>query len=227
MARRVERLQALDDWPRVHSPPPVDDPQQSVNPSHGSGSGSGSGSGLASGSRLLGPRALHHHLHHSYSDGQPPRSSEFRDLDRTLHEANSHLRALLDLTSNTTLTTGSPAPPAVSPPLRSRDSPEDARRNKRRKLDAERYSTGFKGFRYGKYGQVEPGQLHMEIVSCDGGMFSNESIYSAENLLRDNTSVYCTKGNRCNIILRHQGGTVFTLQELVIKAPKAMNYSHP
>lgn len=67
----------------------------------------------------------------------------------------------------------------------------------------------------------------MEIVSCDGGMFSNELSYAAENILKNDTSVYCTKGNRCNIVLRHQGGTVFTLQELVIKAPASSNYSHP
>lgn len=67
----------------------------------------------------------------------------------------------------------------------------------------------------------------MEIVSCDGGMFSNESSYAAENILRNDNSVYCTKGNRCNIVLRHQGSTAFTLQELIIKGPTSMNYSHP
>lgn len=67
----------------------------------------------------------------------------------------------------------------------------------------------------------------MEIVSCDGGMFSNQSSYAAENILKDDNSVYCTKGNRCNIILQHQGATVFTLKELIIKAPCATNFSHP
>ena len=38
--------------------------------------------------------------------------------------------------------------------------------------------------------------------------------------------MYCTKGSRCNIILRHQGATVFTLKELVIKAPRH-NYTSP
>lgn len=145
-----------------------------------------------------------------------PRPSNFEELDRSLDEANSHLRALLDLTTQT-----------LSPSLRPHDFPDDNRRTKRRKLDSERLATSFKSFRYGRYGQVEPGQLHMEIVSCDGGMFSNESSYAAENILKDDSSVYCTKGNRCNIVLRHQGATVFTLQELVIKAPGSMNYSHP
>jgi hypothetical protein len=67
----------------------------------------------------------------------------------------------------------------------------------------------------------------MEIVSCDGGMFSNQLSYSAENILKNDNSVYCTKGNRCNIVLRHQGSTAFTLSELVIKAPGSINYSHP
>ncbi|KAK5989191.1 hypothetical protein PT974_10691 [Cladobotryum mycophilum] len=162
---------------------------------------------------------------------RPP--SDFEDLDRSLDEANTHLRALLDLTTHTHLTTP-PLPyttPTLPPILRPHDYPDDNRRNKRRKLESDRPSNGFKGFRYGKYGQVEVGELKMEIVSCDGGIYSGESqvpvSYAAENILKNDLSVYCTKGNRCNIILRHQGSTVFTLQELVIKAPASTNYSHP
>ena len=156
-----------------------------------------------------------------------------------LDEANSHLRALLELTDHPSM------PPRTAPNssitldpssvrvsftptnFRPNELPDDSnRRNKRRKIDAERQLSNFKGFRYGKYGQLEPGQLQMEIVSCDGGMYSNP--YSAENILKDDEDkVYCTKGNRCNIVLRHQGGSAFTLQELVIKAPASMNYSHP
>lgn len=153
-------------------------------------------------------------------------TNNFDDLDRSLEEANSHIRLLVDLQNQM-------APeypmhiPSFSPPLRPQDLSDSNRRHKRRKLDSDRLVPSFKGFRYGRYGQVEPGELQMEIVSCDGGMFSNESSYAAENILRDDTSVYCTKGNRCNIVLRHQGATVFTLQELVIKAPASMNYSHP
>ncbi|KJZ72829.1 hypothetical protein HIM_07773 [Hirsutella minnesotensis 3608] len=150
----------------------------------------------------------------------------FEELDQTLDEANSQLRSLLDMTNHINLMT-----PLIrttfSPTLRPHDFPDDNRRSKRRKIDADRLVPSFKGFRYGKYGQVEPGQLQMEIVSCDGGMFSNESSYAAENILKNDNSVYCTKGNRCNIVLRHQGATVFTLRELVIKAPGSMNYSHP
>ncbi|KAF5013728.1 hypothetical protein FDECE_269 [Fusarium decemcellulare] len=154
------------------------------------------------------------------------RSTNLEDLDRHLEEANSHLRALLDLQNHPSLTPPL-MPPNFSPPLRPQDLPDSNRRHKRRKLDSDRLTPAFKGFRYGKYGQVEPGQLQMEIVTCDGGMFSNESSYAAENILKNDNSVYCTKGNRCNIVLRHQGATVFTLRELVIKAPASMNYSHP
>jgi hypothetical protein len=170
-------------------------------------------------------------------------SSDFSILDRSLGEANSHLRILLDDTDLSTAgnTHGhnhshntSPLDPHMTPlysPLaRPHDFPDDTtRRSKRRKVDAERLASGggLEAFRYGRYGQVEPGQLQMEIASCDGGMFSNESHYAAENILRNDFTVYCTKGNRCNIVLRHRGGAMFTLQELVIKAPGPMNYSHP
>ncbi|KAH8663588.1 hypothetical protein BGZ60DRAFT_565634 [Tricladium varicosporioides] len=101
-------------------------------------------------------------------------------------------------------------------------------RRKRRKLDSDGMDSGYKGFSYGRYGQVEPGELKMEIVSCDGGMFPEQGDrdYKAENLLRTDDSVYCTQSNRCNLVLRHQGATVFCLKELVIKAPHA-GYTAP
>lgn len=67
----------------------------------------------------------------------------------------------------------------------------------------------------------------MEMVTCDGGMFSTETAFAAANILENDASVYCTKGNRCNIVLRHQGSSIFTLKELVVKAPETANYSHP
>ncbi|KAJ9154983.1 Regulator of chromosome condensation (RCC1)-like protein [Pleurostoma richardsiae] len=147
-------------------------------------------------------------------------NSTFEDLDQHLEDANSHLRALLDFP------TMSPLPSIGSPPSRGQDHSEEPRGRKRRKLDPNTSSSGYKGFRYGRYGQVEPGRLTMEIVSCDGGMYSDESSYAAENILKNDNSVYCTKGNRCNIVLRHQGATVFSLKELVVKAPGS-NYSSP
>lgn len=103
---------------------------------------------------------------------------------------------------------------------------EENRRVKRRKLDSDRILSAFPAPRYGRYGQVEPGQLTMEIVSCDGGLFLDEKSHPPENILKNDASVYCTKGNRCNIILKHQGGTVFSLTELIIKAP-GLDYSCP
>lgn len=140
----------------------------------------------------------------------------FEDLEDNLNDANSQLRALLDFTSNPIMSPIAPETSYSPPP----DSTEDSRRVKRRKLDSDRLGSGFRGFRYGRYGQVEPGQLKMEIASCDGGQyFSPAETYAAENILKDDMTVYCTKGNRCNIVLRHQGSTVFSLKELVIKAP--------
>lgn len=147
-------------------------------------------------------------------------NSSLQDLDRSLEDTHSHLRALLqDFTDNRLMP---PCPPvATSPLLHGQDGTEEAPRIKRRKLDSDRTRSIFKGFRYGRYGEVEPGPLTMEIVSCDGGLYSDEPSYPPENILKNDVSVYCTKGNRCNIILRHQGGTVFSLRELIIKAPES------
>lgn len=148
-------------------------------------------------------------------------ASNLEDIDRNLETANSHLQALLDITNNPIMTQSH-----MPGPVPSQDQTEETRRIKRRKLDSDRITSSFKGFRYGKYGQVEPGQLTMEIVSCDGGLYSDELSYAAENILKNDATVYCTKGNRCNIVLRHQGATVFSLKELVIKAPGS-DYSSP
>lgn len=141
----------------------------------------------------------------------------YEDDSRNAGDAGSQLRALLDWTANPILPP--PGPHPMSPPLQTQEPSEESRRIKRRKLDSDRSGSTYKGVRYGKYGQVEPGQLTMEIVSCDGGLFSDGTSYAAENMLRNDASVYCTKSSRCNIVLRHQGGTVFSLKELTIKAP--------
>ncbi|GAB0137922.1 hypothetical protein EsDP_00006173 [Epichloe bromicola] len=204
-ARRAERIRGLDD-----RAPNLDDPES--NSVHHSWSSS----------TRLAPhlRPIDTHLN------QHSRPPDLDELDQSLDEANAQLRSLLDMTNHVNLMTPL-LHSTLSPTIRSHDFPDDNLRNKRRKIDSNRLVPSFRGFRYGKYGQIEPGRLRMEIVSCDGGMFSNESSYAAENILKNDTSVYCTKGNRCNIVLRHQGATVFTLEELIIKAPAAMNYSHP
>ncbi|KAK8019286.1 hypothetical protein PG990_004424 [Apiospora arundinis] len=139
-------------------------------------------------------------------------------------DAGTQLRALLDFTNTPNSYSELSFP---SPPLQSLESTDEGRRAKRRKLDSDRLTTGFKGFRYGKFGQVEPGTLTMEMVSCDGGIYSDDGqSYAAENILKNDPTVYCTKGPRCNIVLRHQGATAFTLKELVIRAPRS-NYTSP
>lgn len=152
-----------------------------------------------------------------------------RPSDQTWEEGNAHanLRYILarsrDPSPGRSLTPGMATTASTHRP---HDLQEDSRRSKRRKVDSDRMVPDFGGFRYGTYGQVEPGSLKMEIVSCDGGMFLNELSYSAENILKNDGSVYCTNGNRCNIVLRHQGATVFNLTELIIKAPSS-NYLSP
>lgn len=170
------------------------------------------------------------HMMHT-GQGQHPRGTRLGQTEADvqqlsdLDDANNQLRALLDFTPPPTHVYSELSFP--SPPLRVQEPTDDNRRAKRRKLDSDCLTSGFGGFRYGKYGQVEPGPLTMEIVSCDGGIYSDDGhSYAAENILKNDSTVYCTKGPRCNIVLKHQGSTVFTLKELVIKAPR-QNYTSP
>lgn len=143
--------------------------------------------------------ALRENVHDSYS--------ELQRAGHQLDQASSSLRALIDDPIPDTSTIDSETQP-------------DFRRIKRRKLNSDNLDTTFAGFSYGKYGQVEPGKLKMEIVSCDGGIFEGTDVqHPAENILENDNTVYCTKSNRCNLILRHQGATVFCLKELCIRAP--------
>lgn len=94
-------------------------------------------------------------------------------------------------------------------------------RLKRRKLESDDNREGVRGFNYGQYGQVVPGALKMEIASCDGGIYDPDGDSSfPENVLRNDQSVYCTKSDRCNLILRHRGEAPFCLKKIVIKAPR-------
>ncbi|KAG6069224.1 hypothetical protein E4U32_002359 [Claviceps aff. humidiphila group G2b] len=173
-------------------------------------------------------RALH--LRPIYiSAAERDRLARPADLDELDHldEANTQLRTLLDMTTQVHLMTPL-LQSTTSPTVRSRDvSDDDNIRSKRRRVGSNPPVPSSRGFRYGRYGQVEPGRLRMEIVSCDGGMFSNESFRTADNILNDDVSTYCSTGNRCNIVLRHQDATVFALEELVIKTPGGKKSSHP
>lgn len=135
-----------------------------------------------------------------------------------LAEASSNLSSLLD----------QPIPRIASPDIAAQEYSGEAgvnrRRSKRRKLEGDGPAGGIQGFSYGHFGQVVPGRLKMEIVSCDGGshieQYQGTKDYGAENVLRNDQSVYCTRSNRCNIILSHMGETTFCLKKLVIKAPE-------
>jgi hypothetical protein len=95
------------------------------------------------------------------------------------------------------------------------------RRHKRRKLDSDGPSPSLQGHKYGHYGQVVPGNLKMQIVSCDGGEYTNkDGFWGAKNLLRDDDDVYCSEKNTCNLILQHQGQTTFSISQVVIKTPR-------
>ncbi|ORY79883.1 hypothetical protein BCR37DRAFT_414464 [Protomyces lactucae-debilis] len=67
-------------------------------------------------------------------------------------------------------------------------------------------------------GSVQP--LKLEMIDCDGGSLDFDSgRYMAENLLRNDTSVYCTaKLENVNILLK--SAKPFVLTEMVIKAPQ-------
>ncbi len=86
---------------------------------------------------------------------------------------------------------------------------------------------------YGYRGQVVLGKLDMIVKFCDGGIYEGHQHcctmhgnYGPENILNTDGSVYCTKGSRANIILAHKGERPFTMQELIIKAPRS-GYTSP
>lgn len=117
--------------------------------------------------------------------------------------------------------------PTVMPQQLESDSPMDHWRTKRRKLETDDHREGLQNFRYGQYGQVVPGALRMELASCDGGTYEPDGESSwPENILRNDSTVYCTKSDRCNLILKHQAGIPFCLQKIVIKAPR-IGYDAP
>lgn len=97
------------------------------------------------------------------------------------------------------------------------------RRNKRRKLDHGMSATGeYTCYKYGYKGQVVPGRLRMEIVSCDGGEHRKDNppgLYRVQNVLKNDKSVYCSESSECNLLLKHIGEAAFTLERIVIRAP--------
>ncbi len=97
------------------------------------------------------------------------------------------------------------------------------RRHKRRKLDHNAPMVPeYVCFKYGHKGQVVPGRLRMEIVSCDGGEHLKDNppgLYKIQNVLRNDKSVYCSESSSCNLLLKHIGEAPFALEKVVIRAP--------
>ncbi|QDS70075.1 hypothetical protein FKW77_004715 [Venturia effusa] len=106
-------------------------------------------------------------------------------------------------------------------------------RSKRRKID-DTTERNVPAFKYGYHGQTVAGRLNMEIVRCDGGEWdlARDSIamsretHRAENVLKDDKSVYCTRYPECNLLLRHRDESIFHLDSLTIRAPE-MGYTAP
>ncbi|KAL1642517.1 hypothetical protein SLS61_009668 [Didymella pomorum] len=100
---------------------------------------------------------------------------------------------------------------------------EAHRRIKRRKLEHESSrSAEYQSFKYGYKGQMVPGRLRMEVVSCDGGQIKRDNpmkIYDVENVLKNDKSVYCSERSKCDLLLRHIGDAPFALEKVVIRAP--------
>ncbi|CAO1604015.1 MAG: hypothetical protein LQ349_000340 [Xanthoria aureola] len=137
-------------------------------------------------------------------------------MDR-LNQASSHISIALDQSVSRPW---SPTIISEVPLSEAAVSEVHGQRVKRRKLVDRAPAKSF-GPSYGYRGQVVPGRLRMEIVCCDGGQHeSGEEKYSAENVLRNDLSVYCTRTSQCDIVLRHQGTAPFCLQRIVIKAPE-------
>lgn len=78
--------------------------------------------------------------------------------------------------------------------------------------------------KYGHYGQVEPGKLRMEIISCDGGEHTDprspEVYLGAKNLLKADKSVYCSERTSAGVLLRHLDNTPFCLEKVHVVGPE-------
>lgn len=97
------------------------------------------------------------------------------------------------------------------------------RTHKRRKLHHDAASPAeYMCFKYGYKGQVVPGRLRMEVVSCDGGEHRRDNtpgLYKVQNVLRNDKSVYCSESSQCNLLLKHIGEAPFALEKVVVRAP--------
>jgi len=172
----------------------------------------------------------------AHSGSSTPRTRRSR-----LHNA---LRATADMTASDLAEMGAaahlpPTPrPFIAPILRRRqrspasdsrdtaDSSEESRRRrpKRRRLHRDLSPPAKQPIKYGHFGQVEPGGLKLDIISCDGGEHRDPrhpaTYLGPQNLLRHDKSVYCSERTSCGIVLRHADDTPFCLDTLHIVGPE-------
>ena len=132
-----------------------------------------------------------------------------------LAQISSNIEEILDQQIPSNLS--SSLPRSLSP-----DTENHQHRTKRRKIDSAKCAE-FTNHKYGWSGQVEPTRLKMEIASCDGGYYGDVGVdsskYRPENVLKKDKSVYCTKRSKCDMVLRHQGETPFSIEKIHIKSP--------
>lgn len=159
---------------------------------------------------------------------------ELHNASDRLAQVNEDLRHMMERHD---YVPGSYSPIASTHPPPS-DMPSESRR-KRRKVDNDKVVDARPNVSYGYEGRVASGRLNMQLVSSDGGVVEtpaflesgnsprgSHSKHGAANVLQDDESVYCTSSSRCNMVFRHQGQLPFTLEKLVIKAPRS-NYTDP
>lgn len=170
----------------------------------------------------------------SYADrlSRPQDSRRGRDSTNSLHQSipeslhtaserlamsNHELRSLLD------------RPVAGTRPASSaaHQMEESERRRKRRRLDSP--EPPLHKVDYGYHGQVKAGNLNMEVVTADGGnlgqshdlqaSWSGLGLNAAENIFKDDRSVYAAGSRRSNLVLRHRDERSFTLSKITIEGP--------
>lgn len=164
--------------------------------------------------------------HDIYPDRFHPELTPYVDPARPANRAARNRQSRSGGRPRTSSLLDEGVPPLVIPPImpldREDDRHGDRSRAKRRKLETDDSREGLQSFRYGQYGQVVPGPLKMELASCDGGTYEPEGECSwPQNVLRNDSSVYCTKSDRCNLILKHRGDSPFCLKKIVINAPRS------
>lgn len=79
--------------------------------------------------------------------------------------------------------------------------------------------------KYGRYGQVEPAQLKLEVIICDGVQVHDDrvpaSLSGTETLLRHDKGVFSAGQPTISLILQHQDDTPFCLEQLHIIGPES------